>query len=86
MADIRVPVPDHLREEMEAHPEVPWDVVLRRAIEREVERLHAAHGTHQVHPLSEEELQTFVDGRSDLQANLEGEDVDDVVYGDVDDP
>ena len=40
MPNVTFAVPDELHREMKAHPEIKWSEVARKAIRREVERMH----------------------------------------------
>ncbi len=41
MTNMTLSLPEDLHREMHAHPEVKWAEVARRAIQRELDRLHA---------------------------------------------
>lgn len=40
MTNMTLSVPEELHREMRSHPEIKWAEVARRAIQRELERLH----------------------------------------------
>ncbi len=40
MTNMTLSIPEDLHREMRSHPEVKWSEVARRAIQRELERLH----------------------------------------------
>lgn len=41
MPNMTLSLPDDLHEEIKAHPEIKWSVVVRQALRKELERLHA---------------------------------------------
>ena len=41
MTNMTFSLPEELHQEMRSHPEIKWSEVARRAIQRELERLHA---------------------------------------------
>ncbi len=41
MPNMTLSLPDDLHQELKAHPEIKWSVVVRQALRKELERLHA---------------------------------------------